>query len=439
MNRRKKFFAPLAGSALLLLTAPPLLCAAETDGSATLATGNTASVHAAPALSFAALLERAWQRLPEARASDADRDAAQQLQHSSRWLRDAPQLSLRQLDARSGRSGETELELSLPLRLSAQALQRADAAGALRSDADAALLRLELARELLALIATLQSGAQHLSLLQAQVTSHRQLLDDVRRRIAAGELAPAEQTGAQLALLDSEAAQLRAISAQAQARQRWEELTGAPAGSQTANGDTPITAADIAVPDAIAAPSAAALMASDLRRHPALQSADAQHEQARASLDERRAQSWNRLDVGVALRREQDALGVEHESAGVMLSLPLDFGAPRRRELAPLNRELAAAQSRADRLHRDLELRRQHTLLQLEQLPAQLALADALRAHAREQAALRQRAHQVGELATRDYLLALNTLQDAELRLLNLQLELAGVRAEAFYLQGELP
>ena len=45
----------------------------------------------------------------------------------------------------------------------------------------------------------------------------------------------------------------------------------------------------------------------------------------------------------------------------------------------------------------------------------------------------------LGGRSTRDYLLALNALQDAELRLLNLQLELAGARADAFYLQGELP
>ncbi|MFN3913368.1 MAG: TolC family protein [Aquabacterium sp.] len=221
----------IASGASAQTTPHPADWAAPVSSSVTAPPTNTGTP-VVPRITLAQLLERAWERQPEARSADLRRQSLAQARLGSRsWLAGAPSLLLQaQTDRPGSGQGERELEVGLALPLwrpgqSAQALATHEAETTAHED------QLKLQRWRLAGVvrdAWWHAQRTHMDLLQAQtrVQNARALANDVARRVQAGDLARADQHQAESAVAQALWALAQAQGAQEAALQVLRQLSG---------------------------------------------------------------------------------------------------------------------------------------------------------------------------------------------------------------------
>ncbi len=209
------------------------------------------------------VFERAWARHPTQRAL-AERISANQvaLQAAQSWTAQPASLDVRtQTDRPGTNQGARELELgvSAPLWLPGQrnrAQQLANAQG-VALDASARLARLSLAGSLREAWWAWHRTEIEVQLATERVRNTAALLADVKRRVAAGDLAQADQHQAAGAFALAEGAQLQALALRSLA---WQALATWHDGAEPRLSDRPEAPVD-------------ATTTMDALQHPAVQSA----------------------------------------------------------------------------------------------------------------------------------------------------------------------
>ena len=318
-----------------------------------------ASLPNAPTLRQA--LDAAWQLSPSARAEGNRRsELAARDKAASSWISGAPAVGIAHRTDRLNKNEgfrEYEAEVEFPLwnpgvRAATQADVSAQRVG-FEGQFNAA--RLKLAGELRAAAASIATAGVERDLNQRKLQDANVLVQDISRRVKAGENARVDALQAQVVMQQAQAALAQAEGQVNRTQNQWRGLTGlamAPvldelpataAGSQAAA----TTATQTTVPD-----------------HPALRQAQAQVSSAQARLALADADRRDPMNVGVGIGRERSVFAAPAETKlRIALRIPLggdNRNAPR---LAAARAELDAAQAELDALQR--------------QVPAEIAAATA--------------------------------------------------------------
>lgn len=355
-----------------------------------------AQAQSVPALR--ALVDQAWQLDPQARRIRHRRDALEaQARQVGGWTPAPGSLAVGQRSDRylAGRGQlEWELEYAQPLWLPGQAdARRQEAALALAAlEADAALLRLELGRQLAEAHQAWRLAADLHALAGHRQTLAEALATDLARRYRAGEAPRFDDNLAQAELLAAQAARDEAALAEQAAEDSFRRLAGSPPPAHWPRpGQLPPP-----VPPQLDAPQRAL-------------------DWALAQLESTRRSPRDNPELGVRLRRERDATGAEFaDSLALRLSIPLE-SAPRQQareaDGAGAVDEAQAALARA-RLTQAQELRRSAAqrarALQLE------AGADTRLQLAQDNLALADKAWRLGERPLESLLRTRSAFFDAE-------------------------
>jgi cobalt-zinc-cadmium efflux system outer membrane protein len=362
----------------------------------------TSGAVAQPTVSLADAVEAAWRRSAQSaeatgqlRQAEARRDAA-----SAFWAAppavEAGVMRERQ-KAGGARVRETELGLAVPLWLPGQraaGLAQADAAAAAAA-ASAAAGRLRLAGAVREAAAEVALQRAELLAAEAQWRELDALARDVARRVAAGDLAPADALAARAELL-------AASGAVAQARQRaqaselqWQALTGLST-----------------LPEAVIMPSSPAPGALDA--HPVRRAAALNVELARKRVAS--AAASRRDAPELLLRARQEVSSGEPDTRGLGIAIRVPFGTADRNgplaaaALAELDVAEAAEREQVSQLEAALATARLGEQAARQQLADERARAALLR----ERAGLIDRSFKAGETGLPDMLRALNAAAQAE-------------------------
>jgi cobalt-zinc-cadmium efflux system outer membrane protein len=386
----------------------------------------TSSAAADTRISLKAAVDAAWLRSVSAREAGAQQRGAEAARSAadSLWAR-APALELGRREGRGVTSGQNESEVGLawPLWLPGQRSARQAAAEGqqLWAQEQTRALQLRLAGEL-------REQAWGLRLLQAELEQTRaqqqtlqELADDVARRVRAGELARADAMAARAELLAAQALGSEAGQRLAEARARWQVLTGQALDPEPSEAEAPPNAAlDDTHPELALALRRVAWSRSQLEV--------VQHSQREAP------------ELTVGYRQEQSpGNSSAQNSMGVKLRLP--FGTQDR------NLPLEAAARGELEVAETTELRLREQLgAALESARLALRNAEARRETERERAALLQeragllrRAFVAGELALPELLRALSTANQAQAAWARQEAALGLARARYQQALGWLP
>lgn len=282
-----------------------------------------------------------WERQPVAQAlGERQRAALARQEAASVLTAEPPSLELGGRSDRFNRdrgAEEYEVGLVLPLwlpgeRRGSQALAAAEAAAlATRT----AALRLQLAGVLRQAWWNWQLADNERQLADERLAAARRLRDDVARRVAAGDLARADQHQADGELAAATAAQAEAAAQFAAAGYRLQALTGQMPTAPLARAEAEVAVAD-----------EAALLAV----HPQLQALAGRGDVSRQELALARSRSRANPEITIATRRERGLSGEAMEQTWALaLRLPFSSGPRQEARLAEANAELIESRLSAER------------------------------------------------------------------------------------------
>ncbi|MDR0716402.1 MAG: TolC family protein [Azoarcus sp.] len=286
--------------------------------------------------------EAAWARQPEAQSRALRAEAAlAERANADGWLAGPPALELSALTGQAGGDNgrrEYSLGVVMPLWLPGEH----DAAGALAEAglrADDSRLRaaqLRTAAEVRDAYWDWRRTRVELALGRERLAGARALAADVARRVAAGDLARADQHQADGAQAGAEVALAAAESALTVSAQRLAALTGVPPASD----DDGLSAFE-ADPAALADEEALA------ERHPLVREARDRAEIARRAARLAGLQRRANPELGLSTTRERDAADEDwQQTVTVALRFPLGSDASSRARLAAAGAEAAEAEAR---------------------------------------------------------------------------------------------
>lgn len=301
---RRRHRAPaLAASALLLalqsLAAQPVSDAQPAASSAQLPSPIRAG------------FDSAWARQPELQSASLRRDAsAAALAAARRWTADAPALELASRSDRiTGNDGirEQDATVALPLWLPGE---RERARAAATSEASAVDARLDAAQWRLAADVrdahwTLQRARLGELLAVQRLESARSVLNDVTRRVRAGDLARADAHQADGAVAAAESAVAEAAAETVDATRTWAALTGLPTGGAGAEPRPPVNMAPIV--------------------HPALRELAARADLAARQRDLATVQTRSNPELTIGAVRERDGAG-ERTARSLVVGIRIPLG-----------------------------------------------------------------------------------------------------------------
>jgi cobalt-zinc-cadmium efflux system outer membrane protein len=259
--------------------------------------------------------DAAWQRQPEARSSDARRQAADaQWAYSQRWTAEPVALELSaRTDRLTSNHGEREYVAGIAAalwlpgeRIGTQAVAQAER-GLVDSRVDAARWRVAgLVREAWW---TAQRSALETTLAQARLANARQLADDVVRHVKVGDLSRADQLQADGVVATAQAALLEAQATHAQSWQALGALLGTEAAQELSASAEPSA-------------NASSLAAAD---HPALRELAARADVARRTRELTSVQKRANPEVTVSATRERGAFA-EAYGQSLTVGIRVPFG-----------------------------------------------------------------------------------------------------------------
>lgn len=351
-------------------------------------------------ISLKAAIESAWQRSIQAREAAAQqrRANAGRSAAESPWAR-SPALEIgHRADGwrEPGGGRESELSLSWPMWLPGQrSAQQTSAQMQVQLAQDSAsVLQLRLAGEVREQAWGLHLLLAELQQTQAQVGVLQQLTADVERRVQAGDFAPADAMAARAEWLAATALHTDAEQRLAQARARWQMLTGQTLPPEL---DKPATVTQTILNE----------------NHPELVLAQRQLELRRAQLALVRHSRREAPELALSYRHEQGAVGNIQDSVSMKLRLPL---ATQDRNLlleANALSELEVAETNAQRLQENITSTLETARLALRSAQERLETDHERSRLLQERTQLLRKAFQIGELALPELLRAMSMADQA--------------------------
>lgn len=308
-------------------------------------------------------LEQAWSRNPLAVAGQHGQSAAQARTDMASGLTPGPaSMSLSTLDDQLGANRgkqEWELEIETPLWLPGQrdaALNEAQAAQK-EFDSQQQALRLQLAGDVREAWWAVAEARSNYSLIEERNRGAQALVQDVERRVRAGELARVDFNLAQVEQLASQSELDDAKSNLQQAEQNYQLLTGQ-------------------LPPLEMSPEPLRQNEATAEAHPQVQSAAAGKNLAQAKLA--LAQKSQREAPVLAFRMVRDRSDFADkyaDSFGVRLTIPFSFGARVRQDLDSSRAQLVQAETEYEQALRRTTLAAEtgQRLLKTSQLQMELA------------------------------------------------------------------
>ncbi|CAN7233121.1 TolC family protein [Acidovorax sp. LjRoot118] len=276
--------------------------------------GSAALAQSPPPLTLKALFDRAWERQPEAQSAALRRESAQAARSGASSFTAEP--AALELSTRTDRPGsnqgnrEVEVGVALPLWLPGERSRKAALGDAEIKAVESRRLaaQLQLAASVREAWWALQRAQAEMGLAQDRLQNAQRLAADVARRFQAGDMSRADQTQADGAVAQSEAA--------------LAEATGARDVAQTALAvwGGGVELADGAEPEAL---PGAGLPAD----HPAVADWQDQAEVARRAADLAAVQTRANPELTVAATRGREQAGERYlQSFTVGLRVPLGGG-----------------------------------------------------------------------------------------------------------------
>lgn len=393
------------------------------------ASSSAAGVHAATVdVPLAAAFEAAWQRAVAAREVHGQRQRAEaeRTAASSPWAA-PPAVAIQYRDDRllsNEGARETDVALSWPLYLPGQRAARGAAAeaGVVLADGAQAAARLRVAGEVREAAWTLIGLQADLAQADALVASLATLVDDVERRVRAGDLARADALVARAELLGATAQQVGARQRVLEAYARWEVLTG------------------LAAPPVATEETAAKAATDAVSSHPQLWLASAAAEHARKRLQLLRTSRSDPPELILGFRNEVSgrsepsqnslAIGVRVPFGTSDRNLPLQAAA-----LADLDVADSIEQRLRERLGSEAAAARTAVQTAEQHLAAERDRATLLR----ERARLIEKSFRAGESPLPDLLRALSAAALADAAAARQQAALGLARARFQQALGLLP
>ena len=361
-------------------------------------------------LTLGQALDAAWQLSPQSRSEGNRRsELAARDKAANSWISGAPSVGIAHRTDRLNKNEgfrEYEAEVEFPLwNPGVRAATQLEVAAQRQSfDGQFALARLKLAGELRALAASIATAQVERDLNQRKLQDANTLVQDLTRRVKAGENARVDALHAQVVVQLAQAALVAAGSQLQRLQNQWRSQTGLTVVPPI---NEPLTA--LAINETSNEPVAAPASPD----HPAARQANALVSSAQARLTLANADKRDPMSVAISTDRERSNFAAANETKmRIALRIPLgsdNRNAPRQ---AAARAKLDAAQAELDALQR--------------QLPAEIAAATAeLRAARAAQGAATERTRlstEVQALVTKSWRLGDSDLP-ARLRADNEQFE----------------
>jgi cobalt-zinc-cadmium efflux system outer membrane protein len=403
---------------------------AQIRSSAALSPPGSVQLESIPSVTLAAAVDAAWRRALVAREAEGLRARADaDRQSAARPWAQPPALELRHRDDRvqtSAGQRETEVGISWPIWLPGQRAATVTAAEATAAYADASQhsARLVIAGEVR--IAAWHAIAQVAELAQvdAQVDVLQRLVDDVERRVRAGDLARADALAARGEMLAAQAHRLEVRQRVHAAQIQWTQLTGLEGLP---------SAADVSE-------SGANHGEGRMDRHPDLLKAASLTEQARRRLELVSVSRRDAPELLVGVRHEvPDRGGSAQNSLAVGIRLPFATEDRNRPLLVAAAADLDVAQTAQARLRERIaaDIATARSAVDATDLAHQ---AESDRARLlRERASLIDRSFRAGETPLPELLRALAAAGQAESSAVRHLASVGLARARLHQASGDLP
>lgn len=341
--------------------------------------------------------DAAWQRQPEAQSREARQQAATaRRQASDSWTSEPVALELSIKSDRLNRnqgSREIEAGLAVPLWLPGERARTRTLADAEVRAAQSKVLAAQLrtAASVREAFWLWQRGRVELDLARERLSNSQLFAADVAKRVAAGDLARADQHQADGAVATAQAGVAEALNAMAAAAHQLRTLTGLPPGPAaiSAHDSGAVTEPVPAVPADVATVDSG---------HPAVAELLDRAEVARSAARLAGVQTRGNPELTLATTRDRGASG-ESSQQTMTLGIRIPFGSDSRSRA-----KQATAQAEGIEAEAQLTLERQRLLseldatrLRLESARTQVKAADRRAQLARESRGFFQKSFRMGE------------------------------------------
>jgi outer membrane protein TolC len=361
-----------------------------------------AVAHAEPATpDLRALFDAAWERSVAAQTAEGRRlQAAASRVQADALIAGPPSLELlhrddRWIDHRGQR--ESEVSMAVPIWMPGQRSARSDLADAESEEAEAGagLARLNLAAEVRARVWALAASAGERDALRRRVQIAASLRDDVRRRVAAGDLAKTDLLLAQQDHLAAQALLAEGEARVVQARARLQQATGA-------------SALPLRYDEAVGKPG-------DPSLHPLWQAAQRTLLRTERQVGYLRESRRDPPEVGISYRADRAGSGQPSDrTIGVFVRIPFATDARNLPRETAAQTELMTARAELQRTERVLRSDIDAATAALSLAEQQLALNQERSAALAERATLLRKTFDLGEIGLTEALRAQNQALDAE-------------------------
>ena len=377
-----------------------------------------------------ALVELAWQRSVAARTLDARQDEASAGRAVAQsWLAGPPTLGLSE---RSGRwagdraQHETELSVAAPVLLPGQQFARQQLAARNTDEVRAQLhhARLEVAGAVRTRLWEAAAARELLAEKEGHLHHLQDLRDEVRRRVAAGDMARSDGLLADQEVLAAQGDIAQAKGRLGAAMARFQLLTGVAELPSLEPEPTP------PAPPAPSAPS----------EHARLRAAEASEQRARAAVGLASASVRGTPTVALSMRRERDSATTDADrSIGIAVHIPLG-GKMRNRPAETLAAtQLATAAAELSEARAAIAIEQSQARSQLDYAREALQTATARAGLMREHTALFEKAFKQGERGLAELLRSRTLSHEAEVAVRQQRVALGMAHAQLNQVLGILP
>jgi outer membrane protein TolC len=374
-----------------------------------------------------ALVELAWQRSVAARTLDARQDEASAGRAVAQsWLAGAPTLGLSE---RSGRwtgdraQHETEISVAAPVLLPGQqsARQQLAARGTDEVQAQLHRARLDVAGTVRARLWEAAAARELLAEKEGHLHHLEDLRDEVRRRVAAGDMARSDGLLADQEVLAAQGEISQARGRLREAMARFQLLTGVAELPSLEPEQEPPTHPAVA-------------------DHAQLRAAEASEQRARAAVGLASASVQGAPTVALSMRRERDSATTNADrSIGIAVHIPLG-GKVRNRPAETLAAtQLATAAAELNEARASIVVEQSQARSQLEYAREALQTATARAGLMREHTSLFEKAFKQGERGLAELLRSRTLSHEADVAVRQQRVALGMAHAQLNQVLGILP